>query len=180
MLLARDDSQRAGRDARARRRRATCATLTARAVAVAGCLERLVDLELHRAASAVPGERRFSHGIQPTLDVVPITFRPVPLDEEPAHSLVVAMREEIAQIYEGVVLDGPEMPKAGPRELGPPGGVFLVGYDEGDAPVCGGGIKDLGDGACEIKRMYVVPGARNAGFGRELLDALEEAARGLG
>jgi hypothetical protein len=58
-----------------------------------------------------------------------MTFRPVPLSEEPARSLVAAMREEIAQIYTGVVLDGPEMPKAGPRELGPPGGAFLVGSD---------------------------------------------------
>ena len=46
--------------------------------------------------------------------------------------------------------------------------------------VCGGGVKDLGDGACEIKRMYVIPEARNAGRGRELLVALEDAARELG
>jgi GNAT superfamily N-acetyltransferase len=90
------------------------------------------------------------------------------------------MREEIAKIYTGVVLDGPEMPRAGPRELGPPGGVFLVGFDESGVTVCGGGVKDLGDGACEIKRMYVIPEARNAGRGRELLVALEEAARELG
>ena len=111
---------------------------------------------------------------------MPITFRAVPLDEEPATSLVTAMRDEIAEIYTGVVLDGPEMPKAGPRELGPPKGVFLVGFDAEGAAVCGGGVKDLGDGACEIKRMYVVPQARNAGVGRELLEALEDAARGLG
>ncbi len=90
------------------------------------------------------------------------------------------MRVEIAEIYAGVVLDGPEMPKAGPRELGPPGGIFLVGFDETGEAVCGGGVKDLGDGACEIKRMYVVPKARSAGRGRELLEALEDAARGLG
>ena len=55
-----------------------------------------------------------------------------------------------------------------------------MGYDESGAAVCGGGVKDLGEGACEIKRMYVVPEARNAGLGRELLVALEEAARELG
>jgi GNAT superfamily N-acetyltransferase len=104
----------------------------------------------------------------------------MPLDQDPARSLVVAMRDEIATIYEGVVLDGPDMPKAGPRELGPPGGVFLVGFDELDAAVCGGGVKDLGNGACEIKRMYVLPAARNHGRGRELLEALEDAARKLG
>ena len=109
-----------------------------------------------------------------------LSFRSVPLDQDPARSLVSAMREEIASIYEGVVLDGPEMPKAGPRELGPPGGLFLVGFDEGGSAVCGGGLKDLGDEACEIKRMYVVPEARGAGRGRELLEALEDAARCLG
>jgi len=109
-----------------------------------------------------------------------LSFRPVPLSDEPARSLVTAMREEIGQLYAGVVLDGPEMPKAGPRELGPPRGVFLVGFDASGVAVCGGGVKDVGDGACEIKRMYVIPDARNAGRGRELLVALEDAARKLG
>ena len=71
------------------------------------------------------------------------------------------------------------MPTAGPAELGPPGGAFLVGYRDG-AAVCGGGIKRLPDGACEIKRMYVVPAARGQGVARALLRALEDAARGLG
>ena len=106
-----------------------------------------------------------------------LTFRPVPLDQDPARSLVIAMRDEIASIYAGVVLDGPEMPKAGPRELGPPGGVFLVGFDPEGIAVCGGGVKDLGDGICEIKRMYVIPEARRKGHARELLVALEDAAR---
>lgn len=104
----------------------------------------------------------------------------MPLDQDPARSLVEGMRAEIAEIYAGVVLDGPKMPKAGPRELGPPGGVFLVGFDPDGVVVCGGGVKDLGDGACEIKRMYVVPDARRKGHARELLVALEDAARELG
>jgi GNAT superfamily N-acetyltransferase len=109
-----------------------------------------------------------------------LTFREVPVGSEPARSLVAAFRDEIAAIYDGLAVDGPEMPKAGPRELGPPGGAFLVGFDEsGDAVACGG-IKDLGGGACEIKRMYVAPGARRGGRGRELLAALEDAARGRG
>ncbi|HYH61442.1 MAG TPA: GNAT family N-acetyltransferase [Solirubrobacterales bacterium] len=109
-----------------------------------------------------------------------LDFRPVPLDQDPARAMVVAMRDEIASIYAGVVLDGPEMPKAGPRELGPPGGVFLVGFDSEGVAVCGGGVKDLGDSRCEIKRMYVVPEARRRGYARELLVALEDAARERG
>ncbi|MDQ3728134.1 MAG: GNAT family N-acetyltransferase [Actinomycetota bacterium] len=114
------------------------------------------------------------------MDRIALTFRTVPLDQDPARPLVEAMRDEIASIYTGLVLDGPEMPKAGPRELGPPGGVFLVGFDPGGLAVCGGGVKDLGDGVCEIKRMYVIEGERRKGFARQLLVALEDAARVLG
>lgn len=109
-----------------------------------------------------------------------LAFRAVPLDEEPARSLLAAMREEMFALYDDLDLDGPDMPKAGPRELGPPGGTFLVGSDETGVAVCGGGVKALPDGACEIKRMYVVGAARGRGLARELLAALEDAARALG
>ena len=49
------------------------------------------------------------------------------------------------------------------RRAGAARRTFLVGYRDGDA-VCGGGIKRLPDGACEIKRMYVVPAARRQGW----------------
>jgi GNAT superfamily N-acetyltransferase len=90
------------------------------------------------------------------------------------------MREEIAALYEGLVLDSAKMPKAGPAELGPPGGTFIVGYDDDDVPVCCGGIKALPDGACEIKRMFVVESARGRGVARELLEELEARAIELG
>jgi GNAT superfamily N-acetyltransferase len=109
-----------------------------------------------------------------------LTFRPVPLEQEPAASLVASMRAEVALLYEGLDLNDARMPKAGPAELGPPGGVFLVGFDESRQPVCGGGVKRLSDEACEIKRMYVVPEGRGVGVGRALLKALEDAARRLG
>ena len=83
-------------------------------------------------------------------------------------------------MYDGLEIDGPEMPKAGPEELSPPGGAFLVGFDETGEPISCGGVKDLGDGACEIKKMYVVPEARRSGRAGELLAALEDAARDLG
>ena len=93
--------------------------------------------------------------------------------------MIAAMVAEMAVLYDGLDLEAPGMPKAGPAELGPPGGVFLVGYRDG-VPVCGGGLKRLPDGGCEIKRMYVVPQARRTGVARALLAALEGAARGLG
>lgn len=109
-----------------------------------------------------------------------LSFEPVPLDQDPAASLVAAMRAEVAEIYPGLDLTADHMPKAGPAELGPPGGVFLVGFDESGRPLCGGGVKRLSEQACEIKRMYVVPEGRRRGLGIALLRALEEAARELG
>jgi GNAT superfamily N-acetyltransferase len=112
-----------------------------------------------------------------------LDFRAEPVDEGDGVALVEAMVAEMRELYwdvrGGLDLNSPDMPKAGPLELGPPYGVFLVGYRDGVA-VCGGGIKRLPDGACEIKRMYVVPTARRSGLARALLHALEDAARGLG
>ena len=108
-----------------------------------------------------------------------IEFRQARVDDGDGALLVTAMRDEIRAIYEGLELDGAAMPKAGPAELGPPGGGFLVGYEDG-APICCGGVKRLDPEACEIKRMYVVPDARGRGVARALLYALEDLARELG
>ncbi len=89
------------------------------------------------------------------------------------------MRAEVGEFYGGLDLGAPDMPKAGPEELSPPGGLFLVGYLDGEA-VCCGGIKRLDASACEIKRMYMAPAVRGQGVGRRLLAELEERARGLG
>ena len=108
-----------------------------------------------------------------------LEFRSCPLDEEPAAALARGMRDEIAAMYDGLELDGPDMPKAGPAELAPPAGTFIVGFDDGVA-VCCGGVKRLPDGACEIKKMFVVPEARGRGVARALLEELERRARELG
>ncbi len=101
------------------------------------------------------------------------------MDDEPGAWLAQSMRDEIAAIYDGLVLDGPDMPKAGPAELAPPHGTFVVGFD-GEVPVCCGGLKRLPDGACEIKKMFVVAEARGRGVARALLVELERRARELG
>ncbi len=98
-------------------------------------------------------------------------------DRSPGRELVEAMIAELEPIYGRI--DVPGAPTATPAEMGPPDGVFLVGYDAGRA-VCCGGVKRLPDGACEIKRMYVVPDARGRGLAGALLGALEDSARALG
>lgn len=108
-----------------------------------------------------------------------VNFRPGAVDEGDGAVLVAAMARELHEIYDGLDIDAPDMPKAGPAELGPPHGAFLVGYADG-RPVCCGGLKRLPDGAAEIKRMYVAPDARSKGIAAQLLTALEETARELG
>ncbi len=108
-----------------------------------------------------------------------IEFRAASVDAGPGGALAQAMREEIADLYDGLELDGPSMPRAGLAELSPPGGAFIVGWRDGIA-VCCGGLKRLSECTCEIKKMYVVPTLRGQGVARTLLHALERTALGLG
>lgn len=89
------------------------------------------------------------------------------------------MRAEMADVYAGLELDGSAMPRAGPAEMGPPHGAFIVGWS-GEKPVCCGGFKRLPDGGCEIKRMFVLPVVRGRGVARALLRELERRARQRG
>jgi GNAT superfamily N-acetyltransferase len=109
----------------------------------------------------------------------PLRFEDAAVDSGPGGALAQAMREEIAQMYDGLDLDGAAMPKAGPAELSPPDGVFIVGRIDGRA-VCCGGVKRLDERTCEIKRMYVTPAARGQGVARSLLHELEDRARDAG
>jgi GNAT superfamily N-acetyltransferase len=89
------------------------------------------------------------------------------------------MVAEMAGLY-GARLDAdPRSPSATPADFSAPGGTCLVGY-EGDRPVCVGAIKRFAADCAELKRMYVVPGARGRGVARVLLAALEDGARALG
>jgi len=53
-----------------------------------------------------------------------------------------------------------------------------VGWAGGET-VAGGGLRPIGPGLGEIKRMYVTPAWRGRGMARRLLGALEAAARSL-
>jgi GNAT superfamily N-acetyltransferase len=67
------------------------------------------------------------------------------------------------------------------HEMEPPGGAFLLLEEDGLAVACGGlRTLDAVAGLGEVKRMYVVPGARRRGHARRLLAALEDAASVIG
>lgn len=65
------------------------------------------------------------------------------------------------------------------RMYGPPKGRLLVGYENGK-PAGIVGLRDLGDGNAEMKRLYVRPAFRRGGLGRELVERLIAEARTLG
>ncbi|MDE3130147.1 MAG: GNAT family N-acetyltransferase [Acidobacteriota bacterium] len=108
-----------------------------------------------------------------------IQFRDGRVDAGDGGRLEAAMRAEVGDMYAGLDLQSPDMPKAGPEQLSPPSGAFLVGYEDG-AAICCGGVKRLDAEACELKRMYVIPEQRGRGVARVLLTALEDRARELG
>jgi len=98
-------------------------------------------------------------------------------EEQPAAELLAAMRTELIGAYDNASrLDNPPLL---PTELRPPDGAYYVGYQGTDA-MAGGGLRRLGDGMAEIKRMYVRPESRSRGVAAQLLRTLEEAARALG
>jgi ribosomal protein S18 acetylase RimI-like enzyme len=66
-----------------------------------------------------------------------------------------------------------------PGEYAPPHGALLVARVGAEAVGCAG-LRPLGPGVCELKRLYVRPGNRRSGAGRALTEAAIAAGRTLG
>lgn len=77
--------------------------------------------------------------------------------------------------FEGIDIEVETLPGA----YGPPFGRLLVAR-AGDEIVGCVAMRPLGDGVCEMKRLYVCPGHRGGGLGQRLIGAARVAARGLG
>lgn len=61
-----------------------------------------------------------------------------------------------------------------------PAGCLLLARNDNGAAVGVVGVKPLASGTAEIKRLYVMAAARDAGLGRALLERAIEAARSRG
>jgi GNAT superfamily N-acetyltransferase len=65
------------------------------------------------------------------------------------------------------------------RYAPPAGGRLLLAMSERDLAGCIA-LRKIGEGICEMKRLYVRPGFRGQGIGRRLTEALIEEARRIG
>lgn len=66
-----------------------------------------------------------------------------------------------------------------PGRYAPPGGSLLLARD-GDIPAGCVALRDLGEGTCEMKRLYVPPAYRSRGAGRLLVAAILRRAGEMG
>jgi GNAT superfamily N-acetyltransferase len=66
-----------------------------------------------------------------------------------------------------------------PGKYAPPSGGLLIAYHE-DQPAGCVALRDLGEGICEMKRMFVPTQFRGQGVGRALAKAIVEAAETAG
>jgi GNAT superfamily N-acetyltransferase len=103
------------------------------------------------------------------------------------HPDAVKLNDQVQAEYHVRYGSGGDATPLDPSDFEPPNGVYLIAYDENDAPVATGGwrTQDAGDegyrdGDAELKRMYVVDGMRGRGLARRVLAALEEDARAAG
>ncbi|MFD5894992.1 GNAT family N-acetyltransferase [Streptomyces sp. NPDC060366] len=95
-------------------------------------------------------------------------------DNTDAVALRARQRAEIAERY-GTPDSEPGVPPS-QTDIA----VFFVAYEDGGSAVGCGGLRALGAGTGEIKRMYVAPASRGSGVAPRVLLALEEWARGQG
>ena len=66
-----------------------------------------------------------------------------------------------------------------PGKYSPPDGRLLLALDNGQVAGCAA-LRKIGDGICEIKRLFLRPAFRGQGLGRKLAEAVISEAKQIG
>ncbi len=66
-----------------------------------------------------------------------------------------------------------------PGKYSPPSGCLIL-VSDGESAVACGALRDIGDGICELKRIYVRPAARRRGLARTISERLIAYGREAG
>ncbi|SDO24722.1 Acetyltransferase (GNAT) family protein [Klenkia soli] len=103
-----------------------------------------------------------------------VVLRAAGYDDPQVRELVEAVQQEYVVRY-----GGRDAMEVDPAEVLPPRGLLLVAEVEGRAVGCGA-WRVHGPGTVEVKRMYVVPGARRRGIADTVLAHLERSATAAG
>lgn len=111
---------------------------------------------------------------EPRRASVALTVERVHYDHPEAAELRAAQRAELDARYGRDDHEPGEVPTADSVP------VFLLARDAAGTALGCGGLRPLGDGEVEVKRMFVRPEARGSGVATTLLRALEDEARALG
>lgn len=170
-------SQAAKHDARVRR-----ASLTAKGVREWKVLEARSD-DIASMLLAPLSDAQRQRLLEAMADVVrllsasAVTVEPVDPAGAEARACIDAYVQELEQRL-GMAFDPTRGPTARADELTPPNGVFLLARLDA-APVGCIGLKVIGAGVGEIKRMWVDPACRGLGVARRLLAAAETHAAGM-
>jgi GNAT superfamily N-acetyltransferase len=103
-----------------------------------------------------------------------LTIAVEPITSPAAQALIAALDADILERYPNPDDNFFEL---APDEVAPANGAFVIARANGRAIGCGA-VRRIDATTAEIKRMYVIPGARGQGLSRKILAFLEaEAAR---
>lgn len=109
-------------------------------------------------------------------------IRPIePRDDAEMATIIRSVMTEFGAVGEGYSINDAEVDEMCAAYSGPGAAYWVVEQEgrvlggAGFGPLAGGD-----DATCELKKMYLVPGARGRGLGRQLIDLCLDGARGAG
>jgi GNAT superfamily N-acetyltransferase len=135
---------------------------------------RWAEIGLNKTEDLLAGSSIETEDLLAGSSIETVEIRVVPYDHTDAVGLIAQVQQEYVVRYGGV-----DRTPVDPVQFAPPSGLFLVGYLD-SAPIACGGWRTHGNGAVEVKRMYVAPPARGRGLARAVLAELERTARQAG